>query len=110
MKDLELVHRRAARCIHKLPRDMEDKTVLINVNWMPLKYFYSSRILNIAFYNIDLDHINSLVVKNTSSYSFIRSLKFLYQGQEPNRAVLHRAAIAWNSLPDTIAQLDSLLR
>ena len=32
------------------------KTVLINVNWIPLKYFYCSRILNIthrAFYNLD---------------------------------------------------------
>ena len=40
MKDLELIHLRAARLIHKLPRDMEDETVLINASWMPLKYFY----------------------------------------------------------------------
>ena len=39
---------------------MEDETVIINVNWMPLKYFHCSRILNLmhrAFYNIDLDDI-----------------------------------------------------
>ena len=55
MKDLELIHLRAARLIHKLPRDMEDETVLINASWMQLKYFYCSRILNIthrAFYNL----------------------------------------------------------
>ena len=34
MKDLELIHLRAARLIHKLPRDMEDETVLINASWM----------------------------------------------------------------------------
>ena len=37
MKDLELIHLRAARLIHKLPRDMEDETVLINASWMPSK-------------------------------------------------------------------------
>jgi len=77
MKDLELIHLRAARLIHKLPGDMEDEAVLINANWMPLKYFYCSRILNIthrAFYNIDLDDVNSLVVKNASSYSLRKSL------------------------------------
>ena len=61
MKDLELIHLRAARLINKLPRDMEDETILINANCISLKYFYCSRILNIthkAFYNIDLDYIN----------------------------------------------------
>jgi len=61
MKDLKLIHLRAARLIHKLLRDMEDETILINANWISLKYFYCSRILNIthrAFYNIDLDDIN----------------------------------------------------
>jgi len=51
MKDLELIHLRAARLIHKLPRDMEDKTARINANWMPLKYFYCSCILNITHNN-----------------------------------------------------------
>jgi len=32
VKDLELIHLRAARLIHKLPRDMEDETVFINAN------------------------------------------------------------------------------
>ena len=77
MKDLELIHLRAARLIHKLPREMEDETVLMNASWMPLN-FYCSRILNIthrAFYNLELCDINSLVVtcKNASSYSLRRS-------------------------------------
>ena len=66
MKDLELIHLRAARLIHKLSRDMEDESVLINANWMPFKYFYYSCILNIthrAIYNIELDDVNRLVVK-----------------------------------------------
>ena len=76
MKDLELIPLTAARLINKLLRDLEDEKILINPNWMPLKYFYCSRILNImhrAFYNIDFDDINSLVVKNASSYSLRKS-------------------------------------
>ena len=72
MKDLELIHLRAVRLIHKLSRDMKDETVLINASWMPLKYLYCSRILNIthrAFYDLELGDINSLVFKNASSYS-----------------------------------------
>ena len=30
LKDLELIHLRAARLIHKLPKDMEDEIVLMN--------------------------------------------------------------------------------
>ena len=77
MKDLELIHLWAARLIHKLPRDMEDESVLINANWMPFKYFYCSCILNIthrAIYNIELDDVNRLVVKNASSYSLKKSI------------------------------------
>ena len=115
MKDLELIHLRAARVIHKLPRDMEDETVLINGNWMPLKYFYCSRILNIthrAFYNLDLDDINSLVVKNASSYSLRKSLNVVVsrpRTEQGRRSFKHRAAIAWNSLPDTIKKLENPL-
>ena len=115
MKDLELIHLRAARLIHKLPRDMEDETVLINANWMPLKYFYCSRILNIthrAFYNIELDDVNRLVVKNASSYSLRKSLNIVVsrpRTEQGRRSFKHRAAIAWNSLPDSIRQLENPL-
>ena len=115
MKDLELIHLRAARLIHKLPRDMEDETVLINANCMPLKYFYCSRILNIthrAFYNIELDDVNRLVVKNASSYSLRKSLNIVVsrpRTEQGRRSFKHRAAIAWNSLPDSIRQLENPL-
>ena len=113
MKDLELIHLRAVRLIHKLSRDMEDETVLINASWMPLKYLYCSRILNIthrAFYDLELGDINSLVVKNASSYSLRKSLNVVVsrpRTEQGRRSFKHRAAIAWNSLPDTIKQLEN---
>ena len=116
MKDLELIqYLRAARLIHKLPRDMEDESVLINANWMPLKYFYCSRILNIAhraFYNIELDDVNRLVVKNAFSYSLRKLLNIVVsrpRTEQGRRSFKHKAAIAWNSLPDSIRQLENPL-
>jgi len=91
-KDLELIHLRAARLIHKLPRDMEDETVLINASWMPLKYFYCSRILNIthrAFYNLELGDTNSLVVRTFLLIVLGNRQMLLYLGQELNRVVVH---------------------
>ena len=66
-KELELIHMRAARLIHKLPKGMRDEDILASVGWMPLEYFYKFRILIIthnAFYNLSLEEINSLVVRN----------------------------------------------
>ena len=114
MKDLELIHLRATRLTHKLPRDLEDETVLINANWMPLKYYYCCRILNRThrtFYNIDLDDINILVVKNTSSFSLRKSLNVVVsrpRTEQGHCSFKHRAAIAWNSLPDTINSFAAL--
>lgn len=54
-KELELIHIRAARLIHKLPKNLKDEDILIKVKWMPLKYFYTCRLLIIthkAYYNI----------------------------------------------------------
>ena len=91
---------------------MEDETVLINASWIPLKYFYCSRILNIthrAFYNLELGDINSLVVKNAYSHILRKSLNVVSRPrtEQGHRSFKHRAAIAWNSLPDTIKQLEN---
>ncbi|CAH3181588.1 unnamed protein product [Porites evermanni] len=115
IKDLKLIHLRAARLIHKLPGDIRGTQRLFSVKylWMPLKYFYCSRILNItqrAFYNLELGDINSLVVKNASSYSLRKSLNVVLsrpRTEQGRRSFKHRGAIAWNSLPDTIKQLEN---
>ena len=84
-----------------------------NASWMPLKYFYWSRILNIthrAFNNLELCDINSLVVKNASSNSLRKSLNVVVSRPRTERggcSFKHKAAIAWNSLPDTIKQLEN---
>lgn len=52
---------------------MNDENILTTVKWMPLDYFYKFCLLTIthkAFYNLDLEETNSLVVKSPNSYNF----------------------------------------
>jgi len=108
LKDLEMIHIRAARLIHKLPNNLKDEDILSKVGWMPLEYFYKFRILTIthkAFYNLGLQEINYLITKNSSRYKLRKSLNVLLN--RPNtelgrKSLVHRSAIAWNALPDNL--------
>ena len=104
---------RAARLIHKLPKGMTDEDILARAGWMPLEYFYKFRILMIthkAFYNLGLEEINSLVVRTCKSYNLRKSLNILVN--RPNtelgrNSFVHRAAIAWNSLSDSVRSFSN---
>ena len=114
LKDLEMIHIRAARLIHKLPNSFKDSDILSRVGWLPLEYFYKFRILTIthdAYYNLGLREINSLVTKNFNSYNLRKSLNVVLN--RPNtelgrRSFIHRSAIAWNALPDSIKDSPNL--
>ena len=70
LKDVEMIHIRAARLIPKLPNSFNGSDILTKVSWMPLEYFYKSRILTIthnAYYNLGLREINYLVTKNSNN-------------------------------------------
>ena len=103
LKSLEQIHLRAARLIYKLPRDMDDESVLINAKWMPLSYFYCFPILTIAhkaFYNVDLDEINRLVVKTPSSLTLRKTLNIDVSRPRTEigcRSFTYRAVVAWNT-------------
>ena len=80
---------------------------------MPLEYFYKFRILIIthkAFYNLGLQEINSLVVRSCKSHNLRKSLNILVN--RPNtelgrNSFVHRAAIAWNSLSDSVRSFSN---
>ena len=62
LKELEMVHIRAARLMHKQSKCMKDDDILERFGWMPLEYFYKFRILTItrmAFYSLGLNEVNS---------------------------------------------------
>ena len=108
LKELEVIHIRTARLIHKLPKCMKDDDVLARVGWMPLEYFYKFRIVTIthtAFYGLGLNEVNSLVVKSSSSYDLRKSQNILIDRSNTelgHGSFAHRAAIAWNSLLDNL--------
>ncbi|XP_068683287.1 uncharacterized protein [Montipora foliosa] len=108
LKDLEMIHIRAARLIHKLPNSFKDSDILSKVGWMPLEYFCKFRILTItyiAYYNLGLREINSLVTKNSNSYNLRKSLNVVLNRPKTElgrRSFVHRSAIAWNALPDNL--------
>ena len=80
---------------------MNDENILKTVKWMPIDYFYKFRLLTItykAFYNLDLEEINSLDVKSPNSYNFRKSLNINVNKPKTKlgrRTFSHRAATAW---------------
>ena len=114
LKDLEMIHIRGARLIHKLPNSFKDSDILSKVGWMPLEYFYKSRILTItcnAYYNLGLREINSLVTKNSNSYNLRKYLNVVLNRPKTElgrRSFVHRSAIAWNVLPDNLKDSPNL--
>ena len=89
---------------------MNDENILKTVKWMPLDYFYKFRLLTIthkAFYNLDLEEINSLVVKSPNSYNFRKSLNINVNKPKTKlgrRTFSHRTATAWVILAHQISK------
>ena len=113
LRELEVIRIRTASLIHKLPKCMKDDDVLARVGWMPLEYFYKFRIVTIthtAFYGLGLNEVNSLVVKSSSSYDLRKSQNILIDRSNTelgHGSFAHRAAIAWNSLPDNLRHFSN---
>ena len=108
LNDLERIHIRAARLIHKVPKDMVNRKVLDLVGWNTLKYMYTKRFLTLThggYYKDSIDEINNLVAKETTKYSFRNLLKIKLNRPRTEigrRTFKHRATLAWNTIPDDI--------
>ena len=92
---------------------MNDENILKTVKWMSLDYFYKFRLLTItqkAFYNLDLEEINSLVVKSPNSYNFRKSLNINVNKPKTKlgrRTFSHRDATAWVILAHHISKTST---
>ena len=103
LKDLEMIHIRAARLIHKLPTSFKDSDILSKVGILTITYN--------ACYNLGLREINSLVTKNSNSYNLRKSLNVVLNRPKTElgrRSFVHRSAIAWNALPDNLKDSSNL--
>ena len=87
---------------------MVNGKVLDFVGWNTLKYMYTKRLLTLThggYYKDSIDEINNLVAKETTKYSFRNSLKIKLNRPRTEirrRTFKHRAALAWNTIPDDI--------
>ena len=103
LKDLEMIHIRAARLIHKLPTSFKDSDILSKVGILTITYN--------AYYNLGLREINSLITKNSNSYNLRKSLNVVINRPKTElgrRSFVHRSAIAWNALPDNLKDSSNL--
>ena len=113
LEALEKVHRRAAKVIHKLPKNTPEDKVLDSVNWKSIEYIYKRRVacLTHQIYNSRGPNIlNELIQRKTSSRSMrdMEQLQVSRPKTEIGRSSFkHRAAILWNVLPTNVKTISS---
>ena len=104
LEELEKVHRRAARIIHKIPKQIPRDLILDEAKWKPISYHYEKRIACLthqAYYRKHPDVINGLVVKHSLNRILRDNLRIEVPHSKTNMgrcSFRHRAAIIWNSL------------
>ena len=114
--DLEQLHTKAAKLIHKLPSETPDADVLQIVKWKPLIYIYKRRLASIMYqvFNNSLpDQLTSLLGTryNDNNYKLRRSNDFSlirYNSLLGRNSVRYRGPIIWNSIPRNIRNAASL--
>ena len=114
MDDLERAHIRASKLIFKLSRNSNADQLNKLKGWNNLSFLYTRRLFVEAYksyYRCNTNVLNDLVMLKQSSHCLRKSMniKFPSPKSEIGRLTFrHRAAIAWNSLPDLIKKSSSL--
>lgn len=99
---------------NNLPRETTINDLRNLKGWSPLSHFYTKRILSItykSFHGLNNDLLNKLVTKSAQVYGLRKSLNINVTRPKTEKGRLtfkHRAAIAWNTLPDSIKEAPSL--
>ena len=114
MDNLERAHIRASKLVFKLSRNSNaDQLIKLNA-WNNLSFYYIKRLLVEAYksYNrCNTNVLNDLVMLKQPSHCLRKymNIEFPSTKSEIGRLTFrHRAANAWNSLPDSIKKSSSL--
>ena len=114
--DLEHLHIKAAKLIHKLPSGTPDCDALKRARWKPLSYIYKRRLASIM-YQVHNDilpiQLTALLGtrSNETSYKLRRSHDFSlvrYHSELGRYSIRYRGPIVWNSIPKFIRNVTSL--
>jgi len=114
--DLEHLHIKAAKLIHKLPSGTPDCDALKRAKWKPLSYIYKRRLASIM-YQVHNDILPVQLTgvlgtrTNETSYQLRRSNDFSlarYHSELGRNSIRYRGPIVWNSIPKFISNVISL--
>ena len=116
--DLEHLHIKAAKLIHKLPSGTPDCDALKRAKWKPLSYIYKQRLASIMYQvhnDILPEQLMALHVlgtrTNETSYKLRRSNDFSlarYHSELGRNNIRYRGPVVWNSIPKFIRNVTSL--
>ena len=113
MKNLEKIHNRAARFIHRVKKSVPDNLVLQQTGWIPLTTYYK-RALACKTYKIinklSPPLLEDLVTKSTSIRTTRNSLKIdppPFRYVDYKRSFRYRAAHIWNNIPISVREQKS---
>ena len=114
MDDIDRIHLRATRIIHNLPCNIPNDDIINAPYWNSINLFYIKRLLVITYniyYGNCVEPLNDLIVKPVTTYNFrkLLNVEILRPRTEVGRSSFqHRAALAWNLLPDDIKNCSNL--
>ena len=108
---LEKVHRRAAKIIHSIANTTSETEILKEPKWKSIFYMYKRRLTTLthqAYYERAPEVINQLVIKEIRTLRDNRKINLTRPRTEIGRkSFRHRAAILWNSLPESAKTIES---
>ena len=110
MSNIERIHIRAARFIHRVKKATPDIHVLQNVGWKPILHYYKRSLACKTFkiYN-DLSSplLSDLITKSTSNRATRNTQRLevpSFRYVDYKRSFKYRAANAWNNIPTSIRE------
>ena len=112
MLNIEKVHIRAAKFIHRIKKSVPDTVVLDRVKWKPIIHYYK-RALACKAYKI-YNNLSSPLLSNLVTKSQSRATRNAYKIDVPpfkyadfKRSFQYRVTIVWNNIPNPIREKNS---
>ena len=114
MNELEHIHARAAKTIHRLPRDISDQEALETTGWEPLSNQYKKKLLTLMYKvnsNITPDKITNLFSIAYPHYNLRNSNHFVllrFNLDMGRNSLRYRGPLACELTPTSLKQSPTL--
>lgn len=114
MNELDHIHARAAKIIHRLPRDISDQEALGRTRWEPLSNQYKKKLLTLMYKvnsNITPAKITNLFSIANPHYNLRNNNHFVlprYNLDIGRNSLRYRGPLVWELTPTSLKQSPSL--